>query len=73
MCQNICKRIGEAKAMAIIMNTPITPNNCGMCQSWSGIHHAIPYTVVPNLVIIILHIMLTLMNHKKINNTVNET
>ena len=48
MHQNICKRIGEAKAMAIIMNTPITPNNCGMCQSWSGIHHAIPYTVGPN-------------------------
>ena len=32
MHQNICKRIGEAKALAIIMNTPITPNNCGRCR-----------------------------------------
>ena len=52
------------------MNTPTSLNNCEVCQSWSGIHHTIPYTLGPNYSYHNIKRYVDLINHKRINNTV---
>ena len=52
------------------MNTSTSPNNCEMCHSWSGIHHPIPYKLDPNYSYHNIKNYVDLINHKRINNTV---